>query len=140
MKTPLSYAWRERPASDVMLPALAGAIASAPRPVKNATYRYHHAQVVVTPSLVHEVHVLHDAEAKRTLISWTGRGVRGGTVVMTEGLGLETVRRRIESGAISSVPRAISAPPRVKARRAATGQARIARLNPAPARRLLPAP
>lgn len=101
MKKALTAQWMD--GSALNLPAaLEDALARLPPAVLRSPHKYHLAMLAADTPLQHWAHVLYFVDASQALVTWTGRGVKVGSVVSSSGT-LEMIKRRIEGGTISSV-------------------------------------
>lgn len=66
-------------------------------------YVYQSALLAIDSPLQHWAHIIYCEPEKSGLVTWTGKGVRVGSVVMVAGP-LEAIKRKIETFQISSVP------------------------------------
>jgi hypothetical protein len=66
-------------------------------------YIYQSALLAIDTPLQHWAHVIYCESDKSGLVTWTGKGVRVGSVVMVSGP-LEAIKRKIENYQIASVP------------------------------------
>lgn len=100
-KQPLLASWR-RGLLDELPPDLR-LLFNTLAPATQATCTYDTAMLAPDTPLQHWAHILRINAADKSVVTWTGKGVRPGAVVTVQGP-IETIKRQIENYKIASVP------------------------------------